>query len=157
MSDSKKLLCRNHLWIDFTGRTGIRFRDQNRMAIDPDWFLIRDHDRDCIFKIGIRLRNENRGSILRSISLIDFPTKIGIRFHVPSALAVPEPVFNRRSILRSKSMIDFPMKIGIRLRNENRLRIFPERFSIAIVIAIAVLKSAHVCEMMLCRNHLKLS
>jgi hypothetical protein len=52
---------------------------------------------------------------MRSKSLIDFHMKIGIRFHVPSVLAVPEPVFNRRSILRSKSQIDFHMKIGIRL------------------------------------------
>jgi hypothetical protein len=34
------LLCRKQPWIDFTGRTGIRFSDQNRIAIDPDWFLI---------------------------------------------------------------------------------------------------------------------
>jgi hypothetical protein len=39
------------------------------------------------------------------------------------------------------------MKIGIRLRNENRLLIFPERFLIAIVIAIAVLKSGSGYEM----------
>jgi hypothetical protein len=75
--------------------------------------------------------------------------KIGIRFHVPSVLAVPKPVFNHRSILRSKSLIDFTGKIGIRLRNENRLLIFPERFSFAIVIAIAVLKSGSDREMML--------
>jgi hypothetical protein len=31
---------RKHPWIDFTGRAGIRFSDQNRIAIDPDWFLI---------------------------------------------------------------------------------------------------------------------
>jgi len=78
---------------------------------------------------------------LRSKSLIDFHMKIGIRFYVPSVLAVPKPVFNRDPICRSKSLIDFPMKIGIRLRNENRSLIFPERFSIAIVIAIAVLKT----------------
>jgi hypothetical protein len=36
----KNLLWRKHPWIDFTGRTGIRFCDQNRIAIDPDWFLI---------------------------------------------------------------------------------------------------------------------
>jgi hypothetical protein len=34
------LPCRKHSWIDFTGRTGIRFCAQNRIAIDPDWFLI---------------------------------------------------------------------------------------------------------------------
>jgi hypothetical protein len=33
-------LCRKPLWIDFSGRTGIRFCDQNRIAIDPDWFSI---------------------------------------------------------------------------------------------------------------------
>jgi hypothetical protein len=43
---------------------------KNRIAIDPDWFFDRDHGCDCSFKIGIR-------------------------FHVPSAIAVPEPVFNR--------------------------------------------------------------
>jgi hypothetical protein len=29
-----------HPWIDFTGRIRIRYRDQNRIAIDPDWFSI---------------------------------------------------------------------------------------------------------------------
>ena len=33
-------LCRKHPRIDFTGKTGIRFCAQNRIAIDPDWFLI---------------------------------------------------------------------------------------------------------------------
>jgi hypothetical protein len=40
--------------------------------------------------------------------------------------------------------IDFTGKIRFRLRDENRLLIFPEQFSIAIVIAIAVLKSEPV-------------
>jgi hypothetical protein len=53
----------------------------------------------------------------------------------------PKPVFDRDPICRLKSQVDFPVKIGIRLRNENRLLIFPERFSIAIVIAIAFSKS----------------
>ncbi len=75
---------------------------------------------------------------MKSKSLIDFHTKIGIRFHVPSVLAVPEPVFNRNPICRSKSLIDFHMKIGIRFADQNRFLIFPERFSIAIGIAIAV-------------------
>jgi len=74
--------------------------------------------------------------------------KIGIRFHVPFVLVGPEPVFNRDPICRSKSQIDFIAKIGIRLRNENRSLIFPERFSIAIVIAIAVSKPGPGCEMM---------
>jgi hypothetical protein len=60
----------------------------------------------------------------------------GIRFHVLSAPAVPEPVFNRDPI-KKKSQIDFAGKTGIRLRNENRLLIFPERFSIAIAIAFS--------------------
>jgi hypothetical protein len=52
--------------------------------------------------------------------------------------------------MRSKSLIDFHMKIGIRLRNENRSLIFPERFLIAIMIAIAVSKLGSDYEMMLC-------
>ena len=48
-----------------------------------------------------------------------------------------------------QSLIDFKIKIGIRFdpeiadrfRSENRSAIFPERFSIAIVIAIAISKS----------------
>jgi len=27
-------------WIDFTGRSLFRFCDQNRIAINPDWFSI---------------------------------------------------------------------------------------------------------------------
>jgi hypothetical protein len=42
---------------------------------------------------------------------------------------------NQRSILRSKPRIDFTGKIGISLRYENRLRIFPELFLIAIVFS----------------------
>jgi len=37
---TKFLVWKEHPEIDFTGRTGIRFCDQNRIAIDPDWFLI---------------------------------------------------------------------------------------------------------------------
>ena len=130
-----------------------------RSKSDRDWsgFVFnRDHNRDCRFKNGIRLEDENRRSILRSKSRIDFHMKIGIRFHVPSALEVPKPVFNRDPICRWKSRIDFHMKIGIRLRNENRLLFFPERFSIAIVIAIAVSKSEPDYETMLFWNHYSL-
>jgi hypothetical protein len=86
---------------------------------------------------------------LRLKSLIDFHMKIGIRFHVPSVLVVPKPVFDRDPICRRKLQIDFTGKIGIRLRNENRLLIFLERFSIAIVIAITFSKSGPDYEMML--------
>jgi len=41
--------------IDFAGKIGIRFCDQNRIVIDPDQVFDRDHDRDCNFKTGIRL------------------------------------------------------------------------------------------------------
>ena len=84
---------------------------------------------------------------MRSKTLIDFHMKIGIRFHVPSVLAVPEPVFNRRSILRLKSLIDFHMKIGIRFCDQNRIAIDPDWFLIAIVIAIAGSKSGSDCAM----------
>jgi hypothetical protein len=40
LSLRKKLLCGNYPVIDFAGGTAIRFCDQNRIAIDPDWFLI---------------------------------------------------------------------------------------------------------------------
>jgi hypothetical protein len=46
-----------HPGIDFTGRTAIRFRDQKRIAIDPDLFFDRDHDRDYQSKTRIRLLN----------------------------------------------------------------------------------------------------
>jgi hypothetical protein len=104
-------------------------------------------------EVFYRARNENRRPILRSKSLIDFHIKIGIRFHVPSAHAVPEPGFNRDPICRSKSLIYFSMKIGIRLCNENRSAIFPEWFTIAIVIAIAFSKPEPACEMMHFKNH----
>lgn len=44
-----------------------------------DRFFDRDHDSDYDFNIGIRFENENRGSILRSKSRIDFHMKIAIR------------------------------------------------------------------------------
>ncbi len=56
-------------------------------------------------------------------SLIDFHTKTGIQFHVPSAHAILKTVFTR-----------YP--------------IFPERFSIAIVIAIPISETGSVYEMM---------
>jgi len=90
---------------------------------------------------------------LGSKSLIDFHMKTGIRFHAPSVHAVPEPVFNRDPICRSKSLIDFSMKTGIRLCNENRSAIFPEWFSIAIVIAIVFSKPEPGCKMMHFLNH----
>jgi hypothetical protein len=147
--------------IGFWSRSWSRLHFQNRDPV-AKWKSItdfsgtvfdRDRDRDCSFKTGIRLRNENRRSILRSKSLIDFPMKIRIRFHVPSVFAGPEPVFNRDPICRSKSQIDFTGKIGIRLWNENRSLIFPERFSIAIAIAIAVSKPGPGCEMIFFWNH----
>ena len=41
-------------------KTGIRFCDQNRQPIFPDWFLIAIMIAIARFKIGIRLQNENR-------------------------------------------------------------------------------------------------
>jgi hypothetical protein len=35
-----KMICRKPSWIDFSGRSGILFCDRNRIAIDPDLFLI---------------------------------------------------------------------------------------------------------------------
>jgi hypothetical protein len=40
-----------------------------------------------------------------------------------------------------RTRIDFDMKIAIRFENENRSLIFPERFSIAIMMAIVIRKS----------------
>jgi hypothetical protein len=71
--------------IDFTGKIGIRLRYENRSAIDPDRFFDRDRDRGCDSKIGIRFENGNRGSILRSKSLIAiFPE----RFLIASVIAI---------------------------------------------------------------------
>ena len=68
-------LCR---WIDFSGKTGILFPDQNRSPVFPERFLI-------AIMIAIAV----------SKSLIDFRTKIGIRFCVPSVLVVLKLFFNR--------------------------------------------------------------
>jgi hypothetical protein len=65
----------NHPQIDFTGRTWTRFWDQNRIAIDPDWFLIAvmiaiavlKSRSDCEMKIADRFSHENRDPISRSV------------------------------------------------------------------------------------------
>ena len=75
-----------------------RFSFENRIPIDPDQVFDRDRDRECNFKIGIRFENENRGSIMRSKSLIDFHMKIGSRFIVPSVQQALKSFFNRGSI-----------------------------------------------------------
>jgi len=69
-----------------------------------------------VIKIAIRLKKENRGSILRSKSLIDSHRKNAIRLYLRSK----KPVFNRRSILQSKSLIGFTIKIADRFYNQNR-------------------------------------
>jgi len=97
--NKKKLLCRKHPWIAFTGRTGIRFWDQNRIAIDPDWFLIAimiaiavsKSGSDCEMKIADRFSHENRDPISRSVctcglktgfqSRSDLQMKIADRFY----------------------------------------------------------------------------
>jgi hypothetical protein len=48
--------------------------------------------------------------------------------------------FDRDPIFTIKSRIDFTGKTGIRSEHENRSAIFPERFLIAIVIAMKFLK-----------------
>ncbi|PKL65347.1 MAG: hypothetical protein CVV32_05000 [Methanomicrobiales archaeon HGW-Methanomicrobiales-3] len=65
-----------------------------------------------VIKIAIRLKKENRGSILRSKSLIDSHRKNAIRFYVPSVLAVKKTGF--------QSQIDFTIKIADRFYNQNR-------------------------------------
>jgi hypothetical protein len=40
MSGSNFLIWRKHQWTDFHLKNAIRFCDQNRIAIDPDLFLI---------------------------------------------------------------------------------------------------------------------
>jgi hypothetical protein len=77
-------------------KTSDRLLEKNRGSIsvrkpDPGFsgtVFDRDRDRDLDLKIGIRFQNENRGSILRLKSGIDFRTKIGIRFCVPSVLFI---------------------------------------------------------------------
>jgi hypothetical protein len=48
-------------------------------VIDPDQVFDREHDRDAKTKIGERLKNENRGSILIPKSRSVFRTKIGLQ------------------------------------------------------------------------------
>jgi len=48
-------ILRSKSQIDFAGKIGIRFCDQNRIVIVPDQVFDRDRDRDRNFKTGIRL------------------------------------------------------------------------------------------------------
>jgi hypothetical protein len=49
---------------------------------------------------------------------------------------IPETIFQSWIDFKTKTGIRFDLKIADRFRNENRGPIFPERFLIAIVIAI---------------------
>jgi hypothetical protein len=59
---------RKHPRMDFTGKTGIRFCAQNRIAIDPDWFYnailiaiaVSESGSDSEIKIADRLCDQNR-------------------------------------------------------------------------------------------------
>jgi len=68
---------------------------QNRDPINTDRFFYRDHDRDCDLKIADRFEKNFQGSILILKSLIDFRTKIGIRFCVPSVIVFAKQFFDR--------------------------------------------------------------
>jgi len=70
--------------------------------------------------------------------VIDFRSKIRIRFCVLSEFLFRKSFFNRGSISKRKTGSDFDPEIADRFRNENRWLIFPECFLIAIVIAIAI-------------------
>jgi hypothetical protein len=89
------LLWRKHPWIDFTGRTGIRFCDQNRIAIDPDWFLI-----------AIAIAVSKSGS--------NFTFRLYLRFQNRFSIAIRFADKNRRSILPGKSGSDCAMKTDYR-------------------------------------------
>ena len=96
---SKKMFWRKHPWIDFTGRTGIRFCDQNRIAIYPERFSIAimiaiafsKSGSDCEMKIADRFSYENRDPISCSVctcgpktgfqSRSDLKMKIADRFY----------------------------------------------------------------------------
>jgi hypothetical protein len=82
---------------------------------------------DYEIKIADRFSYENRDPILRSVCTCG-----------------PEPVF--------QSLIDLKMQNADRFPDQNRSPIFPERFSIAIVIAIVALKSGSDCEMVFLGN-----
>ncbi len=99
-----------------------------------------------IIKIADRLPNENRSSIVRSKSLIDFCTEIGARFFVPSVVGALKRVFFRSSFGKWTSRIDLKSKFAHRFPDQNRIAIFPERFFFAILIAIAVCKSGSGCK-----------
>jgi hypothetical protein len=59
----------------------------------------------------------------------------------------PARIFNCDPVSTKKTQIDFVGKTGIRFSHENRSAIFPERFLIAIVIAIAISKSGSDFQM----------
>jgi hypothetical protein len=70
--------------------------------------------------------------------MIDFRTKIGIRFCAPSVGTPCLRVFNRGSIFILKPGIDFDLKIADRFPYQNRIAINPDIFLIAIIGAIAI-------------------
>jgi len=96
---------------------------------------------DFKMKIADRLWDQNRWSIFVRESRSNFAFCL--------YLWSWNCFFNRWSIWKRKTLIDFDLKIADRFPDQNRSPIFPERFSIAIMIAIAVLKSGSGCEMML--------
>jgi len=55
----------------------VRLKIFNQRLIDPDQFFNQDHDRDYNLKIGLRLKNKNRGSISKWKTGSDFGTKTG--------------------------------------------------------------------------------
>jgi len=120
------VLWSKHPWIDLLLEDSILRSTPDRE--DPDWFLDRDRDHDCIIKIADRLQYENRSSIVRSKSLIDFCTEIGARFFVPSVPGTLKRVFYRSSFGKCTSLIDLKIKFAHRFPDQNRIAIFPEHF-----------------------------
>jgi len=53
-------LWRKHTWIDFTGRAGIQYCDQNRIAFDLYLFSIANDPDSCLILIVITVAVLNR-------------------------------------------------------------------------------------------------
>jgi hypothetical protein len=147
--------------IDFDLKFADRFLYQNRIAIDPDNFLIAIMGAitiwnsliDLEIKIGDRFWSEIRWSIFVRKSRSDFVLRLWVFVFSGFSIADRFSFWNRWSILIWKSLIDFCTKIGsrsiriifwlrswVRLRSENRWSIWNKKpgidFSGRIVIAI---------------------
>ena len=100
-----------------------------------------------------RLHLQNRDPVAKWKSLIDFEIRIADRFLHENRDPISCSVCTCGPKTGFQSGFDLQIKIADRFYRENRLLIFPDRFSIAIVIAIAFSKPGSGCEMVFFWNH----